>query len=125
MESAGEKPRRRIVWKPPPVTLADRVVTAAGCAGATAASMAVIAALILLQGGDAVGIEGWKMFWRLCMVFTTIAAVAGFVAGPERAVQFWGVLWGTEEGLSSHRKIFIVVVLIIATAMGFFVVSDD
>ena len=81
------------------VTLAERIAIAGISFAAALVTVAVIALVGFMGGGD-LSIIMASGPWAV--LFAGVAAVVGFVVGPARAADWWGVLWGTEDP-EEHR----------------------
>ena len=67
-----------MVWKTPPITLADRLATAVVCVLAMAATGGAIGLLLLLDGGDVItaeGVEGGRGAVLVFVAFYVLATV--------------------------------------------------
>lgn len=101
--------RNRTVENESPVTVADRLAVA-GVSFAAALVTAAVIVLIGLMGGGDLSIILPSGVWAA--VVAGVAAVIGFVVGPVRAAEWWGVLWATEDP-EKHRGFTVAVILAI------------
>ena len=95
-----------------PVTAADRVVTAVISAVAALGTTTLLALVLMLNFADASTTEFWRAFLYWGGGFTIVAAAVGFVVGPVRAAEYWGLVWGTED-VEKHRGPVIIMTLLI------------
>lgn len=58
-------------------------------------------------------------FVTAASIFVVAAPIAGFVLGPERAAQWWGVIWGTERR-SRWQTVFIFSIIAIVCLIGIY-----
>jgi hypothetical protein len=96
-----------------PVTAADRVVTALISAVAAFGTATVLGVVLMLHFGDALTTEFWRAFLYFGGGFIVVAAVLGFVVGPVRAAEYWGLVWGTEDAEKHRGPVILISVLVI------------
>jgi len=94
------------------VTIADRIAVA-GVSFAAALITAAVFVVIGLMGGADFSIIMTSGPWAV--VAASIAAAVGFVVGPARAAQWWGVVWGTESP-EKHRRFAAAVLMAVIIA---------
>jgi len=95
------------------VSIAERAVTALVSAIAALGTATFIGAVLLFRAGEGSSTEFWIAFLRWSGGFLVVAAVVGFIVGPDRAAEYWGLIWGTEEAEKHRGPVFIFTLLII------------
>jgi hypothetical protein len=96
-----------------PVTIADRFVTAIVSTLAALGTVAVIGLVTLAHAGDVSSKTFWWTFLYGSGGFVVLAAVVGFLVGPERAAIYWGLIWNTENPEEHRWPVFIIALLVI------------
>ncbi len=95
--------------KDTPVTTADRVAVAGVSFIAALITVAVVVLIGFIGGGD-FSIIVASAPWALAAAI--VAALAGYAVGPDRATEWWGAIWGTEDA-EKHRGFTAVVAIVI------------
>ena len=48
--------------------------------------------------------------------FVVAASIAGFILGPDRAVQSWGIIWGTKSRRRWQTALIVAIISMVALA---------
>lgn len=94
------------------MTFADRI-TVAGVSFAAAMVTAAVIVVVGLMGGGDLSLITASGPWAV--VGASVAAVVGFVVGPARAAEWWGVVWGSEDP-EKHRGFAAAVLMAVIVA---------
>ena len=95
------------------ITFADRFVCGLLSAIAAICTAAFLGMVLLFRAGEASTFEFWAVFVRWSGGFAVVAAVVGFIVGPDRAAEYWGLIWGTEDAEKHRGPVIIFTLLII------------
>ena len=102
--------RAHPVANPSKLTLADRVASAFVSAVAALITCAVFFIVLLMHGPWEA--DAWSSTLSLAGFITCVAATLGFVLGPERTANAFGIVWGTVE--ANAWQTFLLVAAILA-----------
>jgi hypothetical protein len=91
------------------ITASDRIAVAGVSFFAALITAAAIIIVAVLAGGD-YSIIVASSPWAVGVAI--VAAAVGYIAGPERAAAWWGVIWGTEDA-EKHRAFSVTIALLV------------
>jgi hypothetical protein len=95
------------------ITLAER--GAIGCLSFFAATGTVVFLAAILAYADPSIVLSYA-FVLAATVFVVAASIAGFILGPDRAVQWWGIIWGTEPRNRWQTALIVAIIAVVALA---------
>lgn len=93
------------------LSLSDRAICAALSACAAAASVGVLALLLLVRA-EAWSTYFWSRVLPLMGAAVCLASVAGFMLGPDRTATLFGLAWGTQKWNAAQAAVVLVLVLL-------------
>ena len=99
------------------ISVLERSAIAALCF--LAALVTVIGLAVIIVAYADISIVLSYAFVTAASIFVVAAPIAGFVLGPERAPQLWGVIWGTERR-SRWQTVVIFSIIAIVCLIGIY-----